>query len=212
MRDTYTSTGNVAGVSFGIKNNEKNIFFKGSSLGKKFSWNTIKAKVKYDKNRDDELIRRFAARKTDDENSIGRLPIEPNINDDRTIIRIDDDTIGVCQHSIKSDTTDTYQSEQLIRSNNNSFKLSQKYNRPTNKKIEKQHIKLHKYSTELKNNTIKNQSKLIIKMASIFGVVNLIAVLLVGYLIMQKQPTQPQINLDSRAVAVSIVEQLSSKR
>lgn len=129
------STGNVAGVSFGIKNNEKNIFFKGSSLGKKFSWNTIKAKVKYDKNRDDELIRRFAARKTDDENSIGRLPIEPNINDDRTIIRIDDDTIGVCQHSIKSDTTDTYQSEQLIRSNNNSFKLSQKYNRPTNKKI-----------------------------------------------------------------------------
>ena len=69
------STGNVAGVSFGIKNNEKNIFFKGSSLGKKFSWNTIKAKVKYDKNRDDELIRRFAARKTDDENSIGRLPI-----------------------------------------------------------------------------------------------------------------------------------------
>ncbi|HCI6153696.1 TPA: relaxase/mobilization nuclease domain-containing protein, partial [Klebsiella variicola subsp. variicola] len=129
------STGNVAGVSFGIKNNEKNIFFKGSSLGKKFSWNTIKAKVKYDKNRDDELIRRFAARKTDDENSIGRASIEPNINDDRTIIRIDDDTIGVCQHSIKSDTTDTYQSEQLIRSNNNSFKLSQKYNRPTNKKI-----------------------------------------------------------------------------
>lgn len=97
------STGNVAGVSFGIKNNEKNIFFKGSSLGKKFSWNTIKAKVKYDKNRDDELIRRFAARKTDDENSIGRLPIEPNINDDRTIIRIDDDSFGVSQHSINSD-------------------------------------------------------------------------------------------------------------
>ncbi|WP_411157903.1 relaxase/mobilization nuclease domain-containing protein, partial [Salmonella enterica] len=42
------SNGNVAGVSFGIKNNEKNIFFKGSSLGKKFSWNTIKNKVKYD--------------------------------------------------------------------------------------------------------------------------------------------------------------------
>ena len=28
------STGNVAGVSFGIKNNEKNIYFKGSQLGK----------------------------------------------------------------------------------------------------------------------------------------------------------------------------------
>lgn len=129
------STGNVAGVSFGIKNNEKNIFFKGSSLGKKFSWNTIKAKVKYDKNRDDELIRRFAARKTDDENSIGRSPIEPNINDDRTIIRIDDDPFGVSQHSIKSDTTDTNKSEQLIRSNHNSFKLSEKYNRPTSNKV-----------------------------------------------------------------------------
>ncbi|EBR1502725.1 relaxase [Salmonella enterica] len=129
------STGNVAGVSFGIKNNEKNIFFKGSSLGKKFSWNTIKGKVKYDKNRDDELIRRFAARKTDDENSIGRSPIEPNINDDRTIIRIDDDTFGVSQHSIKSDTTDTNKSEQLIRSNNNSFKLSEKYNRPASHKV-----------------------------------------------------------------------------
>lgn len=129
------STGNVAGVSFGIKNNEKNIFFKGSSLGKKFSWNTIKAKVKYDKNRDDELIRRFAARKTDDENSIGRSPIEPNINDSRAVDGINDDTFGVSQHSIKSDTTDTNKSEQLIRSNNNSFKFSEKYNRPTNKKI-----------------------------------------------------------------------------
>ncbi|EEL1864745.1 relaxase/mobilization nuclease domain-containing protein, partial [Salmonella enterica subsp. enterica serovar Schwarzengrund] len=93
------SNGNVAGVSFGIKNNEKNIFFKGSSLGKKFSWNTIKNKVKYDKNRDDELIRRFAARKTYDENSIRRSFVEPNINDDRTIIRNDDDIIGVSQHS-----------------------------------------------------------------------------------------------------------------
>lgn len=129
------STGNVAGVSFGINNNEKNIFFKGSSLGKKFSWNSIKTKVKYDKNRDDELIRRFAARKTDDENSIGRSPVEPNINDDRTIIRFDDDPFGVSQHSIKSDTTDTNKSEQLIRSNHNSFKLSEKYNRSTSNKV-----------------------------------------------------------------------------
>lgn len=80
------------------------------------------------------------------------------------------------------------------------------------RKLEEHHKKLHKYSTELKSNTIKNQSKLIIKVASIVGVINLIAVLSVGYLIMQKQPTQPQINLDSRAVAVSIVEQLRSKR
>ncbi len=129
------STGNVAGVSFGIKNNEKNIFFKGSSLGKKLSWNTIKNKVKYDKNRDDKLVRRFAARKTDDENSIRRSFVEPNINDDRTIIRNDDDIIGVSQHSIKPDTTDTNKSEQLIRGNNNRFKLSEKYNRPTSTKV-----------------------------------------------------------------------------
>ncbi|HBZ3275364.1 TPA: relaxase, partial [Klebsiella pneumoniae] len=82
-----SSTGNVAGVSFSVGD----VAFKGSQLGKKYSWNTIKGKVKYDKNRDDELIRRFAARKTDDENSIGRSPIEPNINDGRTIIRNDDD-------------------------------------------------------------------------------------------------------------------------
>lgn len=129
------STGNVAGVSFGIKNNEKNIYFKGSQLGKKYSWNTIKGKVKYDKNRDDELVRRFAARKTDDENSIRRSLVEPNINDGRTIIRNDDDIIGVGQYSIKPDTTDTYEGEQLIRSNNNSFKLSEKYNRPTSPKV-----------------------------------------------------------------------------
>ncbi|MGX5143010.1 relaxase/mobilization nuclease domain-containing protein [Enterobacter hormaechei] len=129
------STGNVAGVSFGIKNNEKNIFFKGSSLGKKFSWNTIKAKVKYDKNRDDELIRRFAARKTDDENNIRRAPTEPDFNDSRAVDRINDDTFGVSQYSIKSDATDTNKSEQLTRSNNNRFKLSEKYNRPTSSKV-----------------------------------------------------------------------------
>ncbi|ECE8820373.1 relaxase/mobilization nuclease domain-containing protein [Escherichia coli] len=129
------STGNVAGVSFGIKNNEKNIFFKGSSLGKKFSWNNIKSKVKYDKNRDDELIRSFSARKDDEPNSVGRSFVEPNINDGRTSNGINDDSFGISQHSIKSDATDTNQSEQLIRSNNNHFKLSEKYNRPTSHKV-----------------------------------------------------------------------------
>lgn len=62
------STGNVAGCSFSVGD----LAFKGSSLGKKFSWNTIKTKVKYDKDRDDEIIRRFSARKTDNENSSGR--------------------------------------------------------------------------------------------------------------------------------------------
>jgi hypothetical protein len=130
-RFNVASTGNVAGCSFSVGD----VAFKGSQLGKKYSWNTIKGKVIYDKNRDDELIRRFAARKTDDENSIGRSPIEPNINDDRTIIRNDDDTIGIGQYSIKPDTTDTYEGKQLVRSNHNSFKLSEKYNRPTGPKV-----------------------------------------------------------------------------
>ncbi|MGL0858937.1 relaxase/mobilization nuclease domain-containing protein, partial [Klebsiella pneumoniae] len=129
------STGNVAGVSFGIKNNEKNIYFKGSQLGKKYSWNTIKGKVKYDKNRDDELVRSFSARKDDEPNSVGRSFVEPNINDSRTSDRINDDIIGVSQHSIKSDATDTNKSEQLIRGNNNRFKLSEKYNRPASHKV-----------------------------------------------------------------------------
>ncbi|PPZ38295.1 relaxase, partial [Escherichia coli] len=99
------STGNVAGCSFSVGD----VAFKGSQLGKKFSWNTIKNKVKYDKNRDDELVRRFAARKTDDENSIRRSFVEPNFNDSRAVDRIDDDTIRISQHSITSDTTDINQ-------------------------------------------------------------------------------------------------------
>ncbi|HHQ5396208.1 TPA: relaxase/mobilization nuclease domain-containing protein, partial [Citrobacter freundii] len=130
-RFNVASTGNVAGVSFSVND----IAFKGSSLGKKYSWNTIKSKVKYDKNRDDELIRSFSARKDDEPNSVGRSFVEPNINDSRTSDRINDDIIGVGQYGIKPDTTDTYEGEQLVRSNNHSFKLSEKYNRPTNKKI-----------------------------------------------------------------------------
>ncbi|MDU1611768.1 relaxase/mobilization nuclease domain-containing protein [Enterobacter sp.] len=126
-----SSTGNVAGCSFSVGD----VAFKGSQLGKKYSWNTIKGKVKYDKNRDDELVRRFSARKADDENSIGRSFVESNINDSRTSDRINDDIIGVGQYGIKSDATDINQSEQLIRSNNNRFKLSEKYNRPASHKV-----------------------------------------------------------------------------
>ena len=125
------STGNVAGVSFSVND----MAFKGSSLGKKFSWNTIKSKVKYDKNRDDELIRRFSARKTDDENSIRRSPAEPDFNDSRAVDGIDDDIIRISQHSTKSDATDINKGEQLIRNNNHSFKLSEKYNRSTSHKV-----------------------------------------------------------------------------
>ena len=130
-RFNVASTGNVAGVSFSVGD----VAFKGSQLGKKYSWNTIKNKVIYDKNRDDELVRSFSARKDDEPNSIGRSLAEPNINDSGAVDRIDDDIIRISQHSIKSDTTDTYESKQLVRSNNHSFKLSEKYNRPTSPKV-----------------------------------------------------------------------------
>ncbi|HDX2728602.1 TPA: relaxase/mobilization nuclease domain-containing protein [Escherichia coli] len=130
-RFNVASTGNVAGVSFSVGD----VAFKGSQLGKKYSWNTIKNKVIYDKNRDDELVRSFSARKDDEPNSIGRSLAEPNINDSGAVDRIDDDIIRISQHSIKSDTTDTYESKQLVRSNNHSFKLSEKYNRPTGPKV-----------------------------------------------------------------------------
>ncbi|PNF09816.1 relaxase [Enterobacter cancerogenus] len=130
-RFNVASTGNVAGVSFSVND----IAFKGSQLGKKFSWNTIKTKVKYDKNRDDELVRRFAARKTDDENNIRRSHTEPDFNDSRAVDGIDDDIIRISQHSTKTDATDINKGEQLIRSNNNRFKLSEKYNRSTSPKV-----------------------------------------------------------------------------
>lgn len=130
-RFNVARTGNVAGVSFSVNDTA----FKGSSLGKKFSWNTIKKKVKYDKNRDDELVRSFSARKDDEPNSIERSLIEPNINDSRATDRIDDDIIRISQHSIESDTADTNKAEQLVRNNNNSFKLSEKYIRPTSPKV-----------------------------------------------------------------------------
>ncbi|HGF8676394.1 TPA: relaxase/mobilization nuclease domain-containing protein [Salmonella enterica subsp. enterica] len=157
------STGNVAGVSFSVND----IAFKGSSLGKKFSWNTIKTKVKYDKNRDDELVRSFSARKDDEPNSIGRSPIEPNINDGRATDRIDDDIIGVSQYGIKSDATDINQSEQLIRNNNNSFKLSEKYNRPTVPKVRRTTQKAAQILNRVKKQYNKEPIKTYTK--SIFG-------------------------------------------
>ncbi|EIR7531207.1 relaxase/mobilization nuclease domain-containing protein [Salmonella enterica subsp. enterica serovar Llandoff] len=159
------STGNVAGVSFGIKNNEKNIFFKGSSLGKKFSWNTIKAKVKYDKNRDDEIVRRFSARKTNDENSSGRSFVEPDFNSDRASDRINDDTIRISQYSIKSDTTSIREYRENGFNNIINTKSFKEYDRQTNRRfrntkqkntqilngVKKQHYK--------KSNKINNQSR-----------------------------------------------------
>ncbi|WP_434637210.1 relaxase/mobilization nuclease domain-containing protein [Klebsiella sp. I138] len=130
-RFNVASTGNVAGVSFSVND----IAFKGSSLGKKFSWNTIKTKVKYDKDRDDEIIRRFSARKTDDENSSGRSLVEPDINNDRTIIRNDDDIIGVGQYSIKSDTESIGENRENNINNIINTKSVKKYDRQANRRF-----------------------------------------------------------------------------
>lgn len=157
-RLNVASTGNVAGCSFSVGD----VAFKGSQLGKKFSWNTIKRKVKYDKNRDNELVRSFSARKDNEPNSIERSFIEPNINDGRAVDRIDDDIIGISQHRIKSDTADTNKGEQLIR-NNNSFKPSKKYNKPTNKKTGRTTQKaaqiLNRVKKQYNKKSIKNYNK-----------------------------------------------------
>ncbi|ECD9349450.1 TPA: relaxase/mobilization nuclease domain-containing protein [Salmonella enterica subsp. houtenae] len=160
-RFNVASTGNVAGVSFSVND----IAFKGSSLGKKFSWNTIKAKVKYDKNRDDEIVRRFSARKTNDENSSGRSLVEPDFNSDRASDRINDDTIRISQYSIKSDTTSIREDRENGFNNIIDTKSFKEYDRQTNRRfrntkqkntqilngVKKQHYK--------KSNKINNQSR-----------------------------------------------------
>jgi len=155
-RFNVASTGNVAGCSFSVND----VAFKGSSLGKKFSWNTIKQAVKYDKDRDDELVRSLSARKTDDENNIRRSPIESDFNDSRASDRINDDTIRVSEHSIKSDSADINKSEQLIRNNNNSFKFSEKYNRPTSKKFGRSKQKAIQILSRLKKQRSKKSDSI----------------------------------------------------
>lgn len=145
-RFNVASTGNVAGVSFSVND----IAFKGSSLGKKFSWNTIKEKVKYDKNRDDEIVRRFSARKTNDENSSGRSLVEPDFNSDRASDRIDDDTIRISQHSIKPDATSIREDRENGFNNIINTKSVKEYDRQTNRRFR---------NTKQKNTKILNGVK-----------------------------------------------------
>ncbi|HFI1947509.1 TPA: relaxase/mobilization nuclease domain-containing protein [Yersinia enterocolitica] len=130
-RFNVASTGNVAGVSFSVND----IAFKGSSLGKKFSWNTIKGKVKYDKDRDDEIVRRFATRKTDGENSFGRSLVEPDFNSDRASDRIDDDIIRISQYSIKSDAASIREDRENSLSNIINTKFIEKHDRQANRRL-----------------------------------------------------------------------------
>lgn len=130
-RFNVASTGNVAGVSFSVND----IAFKGSSLGKKFSWNTIKGKVKYDKDRDDKIVRRFATRKTDGENSFGRSLVEPDFNSDRASDRIDDDIIRISQYSIKSDAASIREDRENSLSNIINTKFIEKHDRQANRRL-----------------------------------------------------------------------------
>ena len=90
-RFNVATTGNVSGVSFCVRD----IAFKGSQLGKKFSWNNIKNRVIYDKNRDDELIRSLSAREANGANSDKRPGDQSSINDDRAASANDADTVGI---------------------------------------------------------------------------------------------------------------------
>lgn len=67
--------------------------------------------MKHEKNRDDELVRNYSARKDAEQKGIRPSFIEPNFNGNRAVDEIDDDTIRNSQHSIKSDAIDINQSE-----------------------------------------------------------------------------------------------------
>lgn len=129
-RFNVASTGNVAGVSFSFRD----IAFKGSILGKKFSWNNIKGVVKYDQDRDDELVRSFSSRNNDEPDNIGRSSVKSDFSNDRAIIRDNDDIIRVGQFGTKSDSRDINTGEKIFGYDNGSFKFVKKYYRPTNKK------------------------------------------------------------------------------
>lgn len=207
-RFNVASTGNVAGVSFSIND----IAFKGSSLGKKFSWNTIKAKVKYDKI---EMMK--SLEDSQQEKQMTKIVLDDHLlNQISTVIEPLTESMMILSESVSTALNQTQQvlekTEKTASTTSSILNLSRNTIDKQIDDLEIQNRKIHKYSTELKNNTIKNQTKLIIKVASIVGMINLIAVLSVGYLIMQKQLPQPQINLDSKVVATSIVEQLRSKK
>ncbi|WP_447857844.1 relaxase/mobilization nuclease domain-containing protein [Enterobacter ludwigii] len=130
-RFNVADTGNVAGVSFSVRD----VAFKGSTLGKKFSWNTIKGIVKYEKDRDNELVRSLSSRNNDEPDNIGRSSVESDFSNDRAIIRDNDDSLGVGQYRAKSDSRDINNSKEVFRYDDKLFKNSEKCFRPTSKKI-----------------------------------------------------------------------------
>lgn len=106
--------------------------------------------MKYDKNRDDEIVRRFSARKTNDENSSGRSLVEPDFNSDRASDRINDDTIRISQYSIKSNTTSIREDRENGFNNIINTKSFKEYDRQTNRRFR---------NTKQKNTQILNGAK-----------------------------------------------------
>ncbi|CAA1278714.1 MULTISPECIES: relaxase/mobilization nuclease domain-containing protein [Enterobacterales] len=150
-RFNVADTGNVAGVSFSVKD----VAFKGSALGKKFSWNTIKGVVKYDKDRDNELVKSFSSRNNDEPDNIGRSSVKPDFSNDRAIIRDNDDTVGVGQYRVESDSGDLNEGKQVFRNDNTHVDFSPKHPRPTNQKIGRAKLK----TTQILNRVKKQHNK-----------------------------------------------------
>lgn len=130
-RFNVAETGNVSGVSFSVRD----VAFKGSTLGKKFSWNTIKGIVKYEKDRDNEFVRSFSSRNNDESDNNRRSSIKSDFSNDRAIIRDNDDTVRVGQYRVESDSRDINKGKEVIRDDNERFKFGKEFYRPANKKI-----------------------------------------------------------------------------
>jgi len=154
-RFNVASTGNVSGVSFSVRD----VAFKGSTLGKKFSWNNIKGVVKYDQNRDNELVKSFSPRNNDEPNNIGRSSVKSDFSNDRAIIRDNDDIVRVGQFGTKSDSRDINTGEKVFGYDDPSFGGSQKYYRPTNKKIGRAKQKATKILDRVKKKYFRKSDK-----------------------------------------------------
>src|SRR5471030_611820 len=207
-RFNVASTGNVAGCSFSVND----VAFKAHLLVK----NSVGT----------QLNRRLNMTKIEMMNSLEACQQEKQMTkiilDDHLLNQISmtveplTESMMILSESVSIALSQTQQT--LTRVNNSLETTTTALNSAKNtidqqaKNLEDQNKKLYRYSVDLKNSAVKSQTALIIKVALIVGVINLIAVILVGYLIMQKQLQQPPISLDAKAVATSIVEQLRSKR
>lgn len=156
-RFNVADTGNVAGVSFSVKD----VAFKGSALGKKFSWNTIKGVVKYDKDRDNELVRSFSARKANESVSDERSDNKSSLKDDRAVSGDNADNVGVDSADIRADTEISERNIRHIRSSSEYYKIPGRQFSRTLAKVAKVHQRVKaKYSRRTKQDAIKSRGNL----------------------------------------------------